>query len=125
MWSELQKVCRQVGLATPCARVVFVADGRDFDWYGSGYWDKNPVIAADAQSIAGQRLPPAPVRGRRLDAFCQDIASGWTGDPALSGIESSAVLDEVMTNFQIGHVLRVRIVRENPEEVWRPVPLPL
>ncbi len=70
-----------------------------------------------------RRATPAPVRGRRLDAFCQDLASGWTGDVALSGMESSAILDEVMTNFQISHVLRIRIVRENPEDVWRPVPL--
>lgn len=124
MWSELQDACRKVTLATPCARVVLVAKDRDFDWYGSDYRDKNPIIAADAHSIAGQRLPPAPVRGRRLDTFCQDLASGWTGDPALSGMESSAILDEVMTNFQISHVLRIRIVRENPEDVWRPAPLP-
>lgn len=78
-----------------------------------------------ASALQDVRLPPAPVRGRRLDAFCQDLASGWTGDPALSGMESSAILDEVMTNFQISHILRIRIVRENPEDVWRPVPLPL
>lgn len=125
MWSELQDVCRKVALATPCARVVLVAKDRDFDWYGSGNCDKNPVIASDAHSIAGQRLPPVPVRGRRLDALCQDLASGWIGDPALSGMESSVILDEVMTNFQISHVLRIRVVNENPDDVWRPEPLPL
>lgn len=62
MWSELQDVCRKVALATPCARVVLVAQDRDFDWYGSGYWDKNPIIAADAHSIAGQRLGEARER---------------------------------------------------------------
>jgi hypothetical protein len=35
------------------------------------------------------------------------------------------ILDEVMTNSQISHVLRIRVVGENPEDVWRPVPLPL
>ena len=123
MWSELQDVCLKVSQATPCAKVVLIAEDRDFDWYGRGYWDKNPMIAADAHSIAGQRHPPAPIRGRRLDAFCQDLASGWTGDPALSGMEGSPFLDELMTNFQIGHVLRIRVGRENPDDVWRQVPL--
>ena len=125
MWSDLQDVCRRVSLATPCARVVYVAMDQDFDWFSRAYLGKESIIAADAHSVAGQRLPPAPVRGRTLDALCQDLASGWTGDAALSGMESSPILDEVMTNFRIDHVLRIRIVREKPEDVWRPVPLPL
>lgn len=113
-WSELQQTCRQLTLATPCAKLVFVADRRSFDWYGDGtaYWDPNPVIATDAHSFAGARLPPAPVRGRRLRPFCLDLASGWIGDPALSGIESSPIMDEVLCNFLIHRILRIRIGRE-------------
>ena len=53
MWSELQDVCRKVTLATPCARVVLVAQDRDFDWYGSGYWDKSKrVLAPTFQALS-------------------------------------------------------------------------
>lgn len=126
MWHDLQEVCRKITMATPCARVVFVAKESDFEWFrdGSRFWDGNAVIATDAHGFAGACLPPAPVSGRRLKAFCQDLASGWIGDPALAGREPSAILDEVMSNFLISHVLRIRVERESKESIYRPAPLP-
>lgn len=127
MWSDLRDICRRITLATPSGRMVFIAKGAGFDWWGDGslFFSPNPILAVDMHRFAGTRLPPAPLNGRRLDAFCQDLASGWIGDPALSGMESSPVLDEVLSNFQINHVLRVTIARDSTEGIWRPVPLPL
>jgi hypothetical protein len=94
MWHDLQDTCRKLTLATPCARMIFVAKEKGFDWYqdGSSFWDPNAIIATDAHSFAGARLPPQPVSGRKLDALCLDLASGWIGDPALSGRDSTPVL---------------------------------
>lgn len=127
LWSDLRETCRRVSLATPSGRLLFIAKGIGFDWWGDGtmYWYPNPIIAVDMHGFAGTRLPPAPANGRRLEEFCLDLASGWIGDPALSGRESSPVLDEVLSNFLVNHVLRITIARDSREGIWRPAPLTL
>lgn len=126
MWSDLRDICRRITMATPCGRMLFVAKGAGFDWWGDGslFFSPNPILAVDMHGFAGTRLPPAPLNGRRLDAFCRDLASGWIGDPALSGREASPLLDALMRDFQINHVLRETIARDSREGIWRPEPLP-
>lgn len=113
MWSELQDICRQVTLATPSGRLIFRSEDGPFDSFKfSSYVRGTWMFATDMHSFAGGRLPPSPVRGRLMDDFCLDLASGWIGDPALSGQTASPLLDELMSMFTISHVLRIKIIRE-------------
>ncbi len=124
MWHDLQETCRLVTMATPSGRVIFLPDEGHFDWFKySAYWQRW-MLVSDMHSIAGGRLPPKPTRGRLWDDFCLDLASGWIGDPALSGLTPSKLLDEFLVMNSVSHLLRIKIVRQSGE-TWRPVPLPL
>jgi hypothetical protein len=52
----------------------------------------------DTQTFAGLRAPPHPVSGRICYWFCNDLASGWIGNPALSDRHESKVLDEILSS---------------------------
>lgn len=124
-WTELAGICRHVLMATPAGRLVFFGRDRDFSWTRGEILDSpNPIIANDMHSFAGTRLPPAPIRGRGLELFCRDLASGWAGDPALSGLTPSALLDDFLATCHVQHLLRVRIGRDRQDPLWRQSPLP-
>ncbi len=124
MWHDLLDLCRLVTMATPSGRLVFLADEGRFDWFKYGALVRqNWMLVSDMHSIAGGRLPPRPTRGRLFNDFCLDLASGWIGDPALSGQAPSKLLDDFQSTFSISHLLRIKIVREGGE-TWRPVQLP-
>jgi len=62
--------------------------------------------------LVGIRTSPHPVSGRLQHHFCVDLASGWIGDPALSGRENLPVPDEILSNFNVGHVREISIARD-------------
>lgn len=124
MWHDLQDLCRLVTLATPSGRLIFLSDEGNFEWFKHSSWrSQRWMLVSDMHSIAGGRLPPRPARGRLFNDFCLDLASGWIGDPALSGLKPSKLLDDFQSTFSISHLLRIKIVREGGE-TWRPVQLP-
>jgi hypothetical protein len=112
MWNDLREAAKKLNVATPSGRLVLVADGKDFDWGETRISRFNPIIVMNAHTFASLRAPPHPVSGRLHYHFCNDLASGWIGDPTLSGRESSPVLDEILSNFNVGHVLRISISRD-------------
>lgn len=124
-WADLQQLCRLITKATPSARVLFIAEKRDFDRYGeSSYIGYNRLIASDANSLAGAKLAHTPLAGRTMQELCRDMASGWIGDPALSGKEEGGLLAQIMQVHQIDHVLRIRIDRDSKIDLYQSVPLP-
>jgi hypothetical protein len=111
IWADLQEAAKKLNVATPSGRIVLFGDGADFD-FAHRISSNSPIIVMDTQTFAGLRAPPHPVSGRSYYYFCDDLASGWIGDPALSGRQNSYVLDEILCNFHVGHVLRICIARE-------------
>lgn len=117
LWGDIRETCRHINMATPSGRLVFVAPEKKYS-FGSEYFEEYSTISAiDMNSFSGTRLPPEPLRGRRLDALCQDIASGWFGDPALSGLHPSSLLDEFMKTCRIENLLRIKITRDSPTPI--------
>lgn len=112
VWSDLREAAKKLNVATPSGRIVLFSEGSDFDWGETRLLRYNPIIVMSAHTFASMHSPPHPVSGRLHYHFCDDLASGWIGDPALSGRESSPVLDEILTNFSVGHVLRISISRD-------------
>lgn len=112
VWSELGEAARQLGLATPAGRIALFGDGADFDWGQPGMTFGVPVVVANAHSFAALQAPPFPKSGLCYYHFCNDLASGWIGDPALSGRAKSPVLDEILRTFHVGYILRIRIARD-------------
>lgn len=110
---ELQNTTRKLALATPSGRLMFFADKEDFDWGETSLLRYRPIIVANAYSFAGLRRPPHPVSGRSHYHFSDDLASGWIGDPALSGREASPLFDELFSNFHVNHILRVHVEKES------------
>jgi hypothetical protein len=124
-WSEMRGACEHLAKATPAGRLVVVGRDGDFGWPGfTGHVLRNPVIALAAQDLAATRRPPLSLRGRQLDAFCHDLASGWIGDPALSGRHPSRLLDDMLAVCHVRQILRIVVQTDGGAEVWRPVPLP-
>lgn len=126
VWTELRETCAQVVQATPSGRIVFMAqDEEDFQnvlrlTWGDPAW----LCVMDMPSFAGSVIAPKPLRGRGLPDFCLDLASGWTGDPALSGFPPSRMLDEVLTAFDVANVLQIRVEREDRSPIWKAAELP-
>lgn len=112
MWNDLREAAKKLNLATPSGRLVLAADETDFDWGETRISRFNPIIMMNAHTFASMRAPPHPVSGRLHYHFCDDLASGGIGDPTLSGRESSPVLNEILSNFHVGHVLRISVSRE-------------
>lgn len=111
-YNDLQEAAKKLNVATPSGRIVLFGDGSDFDWGETRISRYNPIIVMNAHTFASMLSPPHPVSGRLNHHFCDDLASGWIGDPALSGRENSPVLDEILSNFHVGHVLRISIARD-------------
>jgi len=111
MWHELRETAQKLNVATPSGRVVLLRRGVDLSSDRPSDYDAHPVVM-NSFTLASTRSPPHPVYGRRLDQTCHDLASGWIGDPALSGRESSPVFDEILGNFHVGRVLRIAIRQE-------------
>lgn len=112
VWSDLREAAKKLNVATPSGRIVLFGKGPEFDWSGGRISRYYPILVMNAHTFASLRSPPHPVSGRLHYHFCDDLASGWIGDPALSGRESSPVLDEILSNFHVGHVLRISILRD-------------
>ena len=123
-WRELKERCARVSLATPCGRVLFLLGKDHFRLYESGNDYESPdwFRVSDMVGVGGSRISPAPRNGRGLMDFCVDLASGWVGDPALSGANENPIMGELLSNFHIGHVLRVKIVRDDYPKEWKPAP---
>lgn len=124
VWHDLKRKCARVTLATPCGRVMFVLGADYFDAipreHQVGYPDWFRV--SDMASLAGSRTSPTPRNGRGLMDFSVDLASGWIGDPALSGASENPVMDELLTNFHVAHILRLKVVRDDSPANWKPPP---
>ena len=105
---------RKLSLATPSGRLMFFADKEDFDWGEMSLLRYRRIIVANAHSFSGLRHPPHPISGRSHYRFADDLASGWIGDPALSGRQTSPIMDEVFSNFLVNHVLRIHIEKAPP-----------
>lgn len=124
LWGDLRETCRHINMATPSGRLVFIDAQGDSAQTDRPSGRHSPILAIDMNSFGGTRVAPAPLRGRHLEAFCQDLASGWIGDPALSGLHDQKLLNEFMTTCRIGHIVRIRIERDNPTPIWRTQQLP-
>lgn len=111
MWHELRQTAQKLNVATPAGRFVLLRRGVDPGSDSLFDHDHHPVVMSSF-TLASTRSPPHPVYGRRLDQFCHDLASGWIGDPALSGRTDSPVFDELLSNFHVGPVLRIAIRQE-------------
>ena len=112
IFEELQETAKKLSIATPSTRIILFADQEDFDWGPAKITRHHPIIVVNAHTFASFLRPPHPISGRMLYHFADDLASGWVGDPALSGREKSLVMDEVLGTFTINHVLRVHIEKE-------------
>jgi hypothetical protein len=112
IFEEIQNIARRLTVATPSARILLFADQEDFDWGPTKVIRRHPIIVTNAHSFAGFQRAPHPVVGRTFFHFADDLASGWIGDPVLSGRTESPVLDEVMMTFAVNQVLRIRIEKE-------------
>lgn len=112
IWEDLQESSTKLNTATSAGRIVLFGDGSDFDWGDARISRYNPIIVMNAHTFASLRSPPHPVSGRLHHHFCDDLASGWIGDPTLSGRGKSDVLDEILSNFSVEHILRINIFRE-------------
>ncbi|SDX71160.1 hypothetical protein [Roseicitreum antarcticum] len=112
VWNDLREAAKKLNAATPSGRIVLFGDGSDFDWGETRISRFNPIMVMNAHTFASIQASPHPVSGRLHYHFCDDLASGWIGDPALSGRENSPVLDEILSNFHVGHVLRISIFKQ-------------
>ena len=112
IWDELREAADRLNVATPSGRVILFRHGEDLTWDQLPHARTQPIVI-NSSSLASLRYPPRSHYARRLDLFCHDLASGWIGDPILSGREPSPVLDEIFSNFHVGRVLRIHIVMES------------
>lgn len=112
MWQELHQTAQKLNVATPSGRFVLLRRGVDLGSDSLFDDDHHPVVMSSF-TLASTRSAPHPLYGRRLDQFCQDLASGWIGDPALSGRTDSPVFNEILSNFHVGSVLRISIGLED------------
>jgi hypothetical protein len=113
LWSELREIAAKLNPTTPAGRIVLIGIPDMFE--GQGYSSPEPVVALPATMVAGMTKPPYPSRARGLTHFAYDLASGWIGDPALSGRGQSPMLNEFLGFFDVAHLLRVRIERVAPD----------
>ena len=126
MWQDLKETCREVTRATPSGRIVFLSnDEYGFESFLRHNTDACWMFATDMHSFAGSVIPPRPLRGRRLKDYCLDLASGWIGDPVLSGQTPRQLLDDLLTMLNVAIVLRITVVRESTSPIWQPTKLPL
>lgn len=109
LWLELHDTCRKLNVVSPATKLVMVAAEEDFDWGEQAFERRHKVIIWNAHWFAGLHRPPRPAFGRTLESFCIDLASGWVGDPLLSGRPPSPVLDELLSNYHVGNLVRIRI----------------
>lgn len=114
IWEEVRATAAKLNVATPSGKIVFVATDRDFDLGHGLYGQPDPILVMNAHHISSTLYPPHPVSGRRIRNFSIDLASGWVGDPLLSGRETSPVFDEILSNFHVGHILRIQISSPKP-----------
>lgn len=113
IWDELRETAGEINVATPSGRVILFRETGPISRDDMPWADYHPVVM-NSFGLTALRYPPHPIYGRRLDLFCEDLASGWIGDPMLSGRESSPVLDELLSNFHVGRILRISILRRRP-----------
>ncbi len=111
LWEELRETCRLMGLATPCGRVVLVADGPDFRINRPmSVLDGAPAYVVSAHLLAGTKRPPHGMAGGLLDHFAWHLAAGTLGDPAMAGRGEPSVLETFLRVHDVRHVVRLRIV---------------
>jgi hypothetical protein len=113
LWTELQEISKNLMKTTPAGRVVLI--GYPDMFAGLGYAAAEPVVALPVAMIPGMTMPPHSSRARCLTNFAFDLASGWIGDPALSGRGDLTVMNEFLGFFDVTHLLRVRIEQTAPD----------
>lgn len=114
IWQDLRESCAWVNRLTPCARIVLFAEDEDFDFGPRRILQRHPVIAIGAHEFSGLRAPPRAPAGRLLEHFSNDLACGWIGDPAPSGLQASQLLDALLRDMHVRHVLQLRVERVLP-----------
>lgn len=110
IWEELKEKCARLCTFTPCGRVVLIAEGGDFDWGPYSFARYNPLLAVSACRVAHSNAPFQPLSGGLCDHFCNDLASGWIGDPSLSSSSQGWKTEDFLSFFMVGSILRIEIV---------------
>ncbi|MFT4149664.1 MAG: hypothetical protein QM656_05655 [Paracoccaceae bacterium] len=125
-WHDLTRTASEISALTFAGRMVFVARSGGFPTRRSRTYADPPlvILGVDVNSFSGQTRPMVLRAGRSMEELSQDIASGWIGDPALGGKVPSPLLDALLMKFDVRHILRLKIGRENGSEIFSPQPLP-
>lgn len=110
IWSELRDAAARLSAVTPAGRILLFADRDGFDLGANTFARNEPMLVMNANTFVSMREPPRPRSGRLSYHFADDLASGWIGDPRLSGRSSSAPLDDLLRDFHVHHILRIRVV---------------
>jgi len=111
IWDELQVTCDQLRRAAGTGFVVLISENEDFDWGSTSIVRHQPILALDAYTIARSIGPMRPTLGRMLGHFFFDLASGWLGTPALSGMSDDGMEEEFLKLFRVRNLLRVKIAK--------------
>ncbi len=115
LWDQLGESARALNAVTGSGRLILIGEPDPF-YRGPDelFRDTHGVSALPTLMIAGMLNPPRGVSGRFLDWFCDDLVSGWIGDPALSGRGASRVLEDALQFFDIARLLRIHIRKVAP-----------
>lgn len=114
IWAELRETARRLNQITPSGRLLLVGHPDPF-----AGWPNTVVRHTDAYALstilaAGMIEPPRGLSGRMLEHFAYDLASGWIGDPALAGGDTSPELSAFLSIFDTARILRIRIRKVTP-----------
>ncbi|MGI8841995.1 MAG: hypothetical protein ACR2F8_14635 [Caulobacteraceae bacterium] len=111
IWDELRDAARSLIEFTAAGRLLLIGNSRPFDPRPNTLQFAEDVYAIPAILAAGATDAPCGLSGRGLDHFSYDFASGWVGDPALADRGESRQLEEFLSVFNVGRILRIRVYK--------------
>ncbi len=113
VWDELRDTARALNKFTPSGRLLLIGHPNPFQWETQLGPVPTDIYALSSVMAAGMADPPRGMAGRILAHFDYDLASGWIGDPALAGDAASPQLAHFLSHFDVAHLLRIRIRKDN------------
>lgn len=109
IWDERRETALRLNEITPCGRLLLLGHPDPFGAKPHHVISEAPLYVLSTILAAGMTDPPRGLSGVILEHFAYDFASGWIGDPVLSGGRKSPELNAFLSYFDTARILRIRI----------------